>query len=57
MLDYLGEQSFNSQFSARPLKRVIQCVILKGILSGKFSKAAVLEDDAVHFENVELPIV
>jgi hypothetical protein len=48
-----------------PLKRVIQRVILnelsKEILSGKVSKdaviEAVLEDGAVHFENVELPTV
>jgi ATP-dependent Clp protease ATP-binding subunit ClpB len=65
VLDYLGEQGFDPQFGARPLKRVIQRVILnelsKEILSGKVSKdavvEAVLEDGAVRFENVELPIV
>jgi ATP-dependent Clp protease ATP-binding subunit ClpB len=65
VLDYLGEQGFDPQFGARPLKRVIQRVILnelsKEILSGKVSKdavvEAVLEDVAVHFENVELPTV
>ncbi len=65
MLDYLGEQGFDPQFGARPLKRVLQRVILnelsKEILSGKVSKdavvEAVLEDGAVRFENVELPIV
>lgn len=65
VLDYLGEQGFDPQFGARPLKRVIQRVILnelsKEILSGKVSKdavvEAVLEDGAVHFENVELPTV
>jgi ATP-dependent Clp protease ATP-binding subunit ClpB len=65
VLDYLGEQGFDPQFGARPLKRVIQRVILnelsKEILSGKVSKdavvEAVLEDGAVRFENVELPAV
>ena len=65
VLDYLGEQGFDPQFGARPLKRVLQRVILnelsKEILSGKVSKdavvEAVLEDGAVRFENVELPIV
>jgi ATP-dependent Clp protease ATP-binding subunit ClpB len=65
VLDYLGEQGFDPQFGARPLKRVIQRVILnelsKEILSGKVSKdavvEAVLEDGAVRFENVELPMV
>ena len=65
VLDYLGEQGFDPQFGARPLKRVIQRVILnelsKEILSGKVSKdtvvEAVLEDGSVRFENVELPTV
>jgi ATP-dependent Clp protease ATP-binding subunit ClpB len=65
VLNYLGEQGFDPQFGARPLKRVIQRVILnelsKEILSGKVSKdavvEAVLEDGAVRFENVELPTV
>ena len=65
MLDYLGEQGFDPQFGARPLKRVIQRVILnelsKEILSGKVSKdtvvEAVLENGQVRFENVELPTV
>jgi len=65
VLDYLGEQGFDPQFGARPLKRVIQRVILnelsKEILSGKVSKdavvEAVLENGEVRFENVELPIV
>ncbi len=65
VLDYLGEQGFDPQFGARPLKRVLQRVILnelsKEILSGKVSKdavvEAVLEDGTVRFENVELPIV
>jgi len=65
VLDYLGEQGFDPQFGARPLKRVIQRVILnelsKEILSGKVSKdtvvEAVLENGQVRFENVELPTV
>ena len=65
VLDYLGEQGFDPQFGARPLKRVLQRVILnelsKEILSGKVSKdavvEAVLENGEVHFENVELPTV
>jgi ATP-dependent Clp protease ATP-binding subunit ClpB len=65
VLDYLGDQGFDPQFGARPLKRVIQRAILnelnKEILSGKVSKdavvEAVLENGEVRFENVELPIV
>ncbi|WP_223648825.1 ATP-dependent chaperone ClpB [Hymenobacter psoromatis] len=65
VLDYLGEQGFDPQFGARPLKRVLQRVILnelsKEILSGRVSKdtvvEAVLEDGAVKFENVEMPAV
>ena len=65
VLDYLGEQGFDPTFGARPLKRVLQRVILnelsKDILSGRVSKdavvEAVLEDGAVKFENVEMPAV
>ena len=65
VLDYLGEAGFDPQFGARPLKRVLQRVILnelsKDILSGRVSKdavvEAVLEDGAVRFENVELSAV
>ena len=65
VLDYLGEQGFDPQFGARPLKRVLQRLILnelsKDILSGRVSKdavvEAVLEDGAVKFENVEMPTV
>jgi ATP-dependent Clp protease ATP-binding subunit ClpB len=65
VLDFLGEQGFDPQFGARPLKRVLQRVILnelsKDILSGRVSKdavvEAVLEDGAVKFENVEMPTV
>ncbi|GAA4361615.1 ATP-dependent chaperone ClpB [Hymenobacter saemangeumensis] len=65
VLDYLGEQGFDPQFGARPLKRVLQRVVLnelsKDILSGRVSKdavvEAVLEDGHVKFENVEMPAV
>ncbi|WP_216726817.1 ATP-dependent chaperone ClpB [Hymenobacter siberiensis] len=65
VLDYLGEAGYDPQFGARPLKRVLQRVILnelsKDILSGRVSKdsvvEAVLEDGAVKFENVEMPAV
>jgi len=65
VLDFLGQEGFDPQFGARPLKRVIQRVILnelsKEILSGKVSKdavvEAVLEDGVVRFENVEMPTV
>jgi ATP-dependent Clp protease ATP-binding subunit ClpB len=65
VLDFLGEQGFDPQFGARPLKRVLQRVILnelsKDILSGRVTKdavvEAVLEDGAVKFENVEMPAV
>ncbi|HEX8348874.1 MAG TPA: AAA family ATPase, partial [Hymenobacter sp.] len=64
VLDYLGEQGFDPQFGARPLKRVLQRVILnelsKDILSGRVSKdavvEAVLEDGHVKFENVDVQI-
>ncbi|TYZ10054.1 ATP-dependent chaperone ClpB [Hymenobacter lutimineralis] len=64
VLDFLGEQGFDPQFGARPLKRVLQRVILnelsKEILSGKVSKdavvEAVLEDGQVHFNNVDVEI-
>jgi ATP-dependent Clp protease ATP-binding subunit ClpB len=65
VLDHLGEAGFDPQFGARPLKRVLQRVILnelsKDILSGRVTKdavvEAVLEDGAVKFENVEMPAV
>ena len=65
VLDFLGESGFDPQFGARPLKRVLQRVILnelsKDILSGRVTKdavvEAVLEDGAVKFENVEMPAV
>ncbi|UPL49613.1 ATP-dependent chaperone ClpB [Hymenobacter sublimis] len=65
VLDHLGEQGFDPQFGARPLKRVLQRLVLnelsKDILSGRVSKdavvEAVLEDDQIRFVNVELPTV
>jgi len=61
VLDHLGEQDFNPKFGARPLKRVLQRVILnelsKDILSGRVSKDAVVEDGVVKFENMKMPAV
>ena len=62
---WLADRGYDPIYGARPLKRVLQRVILnelsKEILSGKVSKdavvEAVLEDGAVRFENVELPTV
>ena len=64
-MNYLGESGFDPQFGVRPLKRVLQRVILnelsKVIRSGRVSRdavmEAVLEDGAVKFENVEMPAV
>ncbi|MBX0292386.1 ATP-dependent chaperone ClpB [Hymenobacter sp. HSC-4F20] len=64
VLDYLGEQGFDPQFGARPLKRVLQRLVLnelsKDILSGRVSKDAVveatLEDDQIRFVNVDVEI-
>ena len=65
VLDFLGEQGFDPTFGARPLKRVLQRLILnelsKEILSGRVSKDAVVEaelvDGNIRFVNVELPTV
>ncbi|GAB2956726.1 ATP-dependent chaperone ClpB [Hymenobacter coalescens] len=65
VLDFLGEQGFDPTFGARPLKRVLQRLILnelsKEILSGKVSKDAVVEaelrDGHIQFVNVEMPTV
>ena len=62
VLDYLGEAGFDPHFGARPLKRVLQRVILnelsKDILSGRVTKdtvvEAVLENGAMKFEDVEM---
>ncbi|HLK97648.1 MAG TPA: AAA family ATPase, partial [Hymenobacter sp.] len=64
VLDFLGEQGFDPQFGARPLKRVLQRLVLnelsKDILSGRVSKdavvEAVLEDGHIKFENVDVQI-
>ncbi|MDU0370587.1 ATP-dependent chaperone ClpB, partial [Hymenobacter endophyticus] len=46
VLDFLGEQGFDPTFGARPLKRVLQRLVLnelsKDILSGRVSKDAVV---------------
>jgi ATP-dependent Clp protease ATP-binding subunit ClpB len=64
VLDYLGEQGFDPQFGARPLKRVLQTRILnelsKAILSGEIRKDAVvetvLEGDSIRFNNIDIEI-
>ncbi|GAB2791418.1 ATP-dependent Clp protease ATP-binding subunit ClpB [Hymenobacter luteus] len=64
VLDFLGEQGFDPQFGARPLKRVLQRLVLnelsKDILSGRVSKdavvEAVLEDNQIRFVNVDVEI-
>ncbi|MDJ1467446.1 ATP-dependent chaperone ClpB [Cytophagaceae bacterium DM2B3-1] len=63
VLDVLGEKGFDPQFGARPLKRVMQRLILnelsKDILAGKINKDDVVgmfydeENDAIKFFNVE----
>ncbi len=62
VLDYLAEIGFDPQFGARPLKRVMQKVILnelsKQILSGNISSDSVVyikmdADNQVKFENVQ----
>ncbi|MEY5047418.1 MAG: ATP-dependent chaperone ClpB [Bacteroidota bacterium] len=60
-LDYLAQKGFDPHFGARPLKRVIQQLILnelsKEILSGAIQKDAVisvvLKDGKIQFENIE----
>ncbi|MDQ3292037.1 MAG: ATP-dependent chaperone ClpB [Bacteroidota bacterium] len=64
VLDYLGELGYDPQFGARPLKRVLQTRILnelsKAILSGEIRKdavvEAVLEDDRIRFNNIDIEI-
>ena len=63
VLDMLGEKGFDPQFGARPLKRVMQRLILnelsKDILSGKITRDDVVgmfyddQADAIRFFNVE----
>lgn len=49
-LDYLGEEGFDPQFGARPLKRVIQKEIVnelsKKILAGEISKSGTIKIDS-----------
>lgn len=61
VLDYIGEQGYDPQFGARPLKRVMQRLILnelsKEILAGKISKDAVIgitlnDNNAIEFMNL-----
>jgi ATP-dependent Clp protease ATP-binding subunit ClpB len=64
VLDYLGEQGYDPQFGARPLKRVLQTRILnelsKEILAGHINRdavvEAVLEDDQIRFVNIDIEI-
>jgi ATP-dependent Clp protease ATP-binding subunit ClpB len=62
VLDMLGEQGFDPQFGARPLKRVMQRLILnelsKEILAGTIKKDSVISatlsgDQKIKFENIE----
>ena len=62
VLDMLGEEGFDPQFGARPLKRVIQRLILnelsKEILSGNVKKDSVIaitlsDDNKIEFENIK----
>lgn len=61
-LAFIGEQGYEPQFGARPLKRVIQRLVMnelsKQILSGKVKKddviLAILKDGKIEFENESL---
>lgn len=64
--DYLGTVGFDPQYGARPLKRIIQKLILnelsKEILSGKISKDSVVfvsidENSHINFENINEQII
>jgi ATP-dependent Clp protease ATP-binding subunit ClpB len=62
VLDFLGREGYDPTFGARPLKRVLQRMVLnelsKDILSGNISKdsvvEAVLEDDKIKFKNLDV---
>jgi ATP-dependent Clp protease ATP-binding subunit ClpB len=64
VLDYLGEQGYDPQFGARPLKRVLQRQVLnelsKEILGGTINKdsvvEAVLSDGQIRFNNVDIEL-
>lgn len=61
-LAFIGEQGYDPQFGARPLKRVIQRLVMnelsKQILSGKVKKddviLAILKEGKIEFENESL---
>jgi ATP-dependent Clp protease ATP-binding subunit ClpB len=62
VLNYLGEEGFDPQFGARPLKRVLQRRILnelsKEILAGNIKKDAVIgvtlnDNHEIQFLNLE----
>lgn len=66
VLDYIGELGYDPQFGARPLKRVIQRIVLndlsKQILSGEISKDSVVSVELntnreIEFVNVQKPEV
>ncbi|MDN5205215.1 ATP-dependent chaperone ClpB [Fulvivirgaceae bacterium BMA10] len=61
-LDYIGKIGFDPQFGARPLKRVLQKVVLnelsREILAGKIQKDSVVaigldENNNIQFDNIE----
>ncbi|MCS6819236.1 MAG: ATP-dependent chaperone ClpB [Chitinophagales bacterium] len=58
-LDYLGQQGFDPQYGARPLKRVIQREVIntlsRKILAGEIGKGSVIKADA--FDNEGLVFV
>jgi ATP-dependent Clp protease ATP-binding subunit ClpB len=62
VLDFLGREGYDPTFGARPLKRVLQRMVLnelsKEILAGNISKdsvvEAVLEDDKITFKNLDV---
>ena len=62
VLDFLGHEGYDPTFGARPLKRVLQRMVLnelsKDILAGTISKdsvvEAVLEDDKIKFKNLDV---
>jgi ATP-dependent Clp protease ATP-binding subunit ClpB len=65
VLAYLGEQGYDPQYGARPLKRVIQRLVMnelsKQILSGKVKKddvilATMSEPNVIRFVNQELEL-
>ncbi len=64
VLDYIGEQGYDPQYGARPLKRVIQRLVInelsKQILSGKVKKDDVILATLVQGTKIEFvnqPIV